>query len=104
MKLTMRDARLQAMRGNLDAQTLKKDEPVEEPAPEPVVKEVPVAAPVNVDMAPVAQAMTQQTQMMVQAMQYLKPEPGKPAPTKWIFKITGRDARGQITSFEATST
>ena len=102
MKLTMRDARLQAMRGNLSPDVVKKATPVvEATTPEPEIREVPVAAPVNVDMAPVAQAMTQQTQMMVQAMQMLKPEPGKPAPTKWEFKVTGRDVRGQITSFTA---
>lgn len=102
MKLSMRDARLQAMRGNLDAGALKKDEPAPEPPKaEPIVKEVPVAAPVTVDTAPIAQAMSQQAQMLAKVMQMLKPEPGQPAPNKWSFRVTERDARGNIVAFTA---
>jgi hypothetical protein len=101
MKLSMKDARLQVMRGNLSPDVVKKATPVAEDAPEPVVKEVPVAAPVTVDTSPIAQAMSQQSQMLAQVMQMLKPEPGKPAPTKWEFKITQRDTRGNIVSFTA---
>ena len=102
MKLTMRDARLEAMRGNLDASVLKKPEPVQEKAPEPVtkevVKEVPVAAPVTVDTGPIAQAMTDQAQLIAQVIASLKPEQ---KPGKWTFKITERDRMGNIISFTA---
>lgn len=106
MKLTMRDARLQAMRGNLDAGVLKKDEPAEVPKPEPVVqKEVPVAAPVTIDMEPVAYAVQQagqiQAQMLGQVAQMLKAEPAAKPATKWTFRITERDRMGNIISFTA---
>lgn len=90
------------MRGNLSPDAVRKPaDGVREVAPEPVVKEVQVAAPVTVDMAPIAQAMEMNTQMLAHAMSALKPEPGVPAPTKWNFRITERDARGNIVSFTA---
>ncbi len=102
MKLSVRDARLQIMRGNLDSKTLKKDDPV--PAPvaaepvAPVIKEVPVAANVTIDTTQIADAISQQASILGQAMQALQP---KDQPNKWVFKITERDRMGNIISFTA---
>lgn len=105
MKLSMKDARLEAMRGNLDARSLKKEEAPEEPKPEPVVqKEVQVAAPVTIDTTPMAQAVLQSSQMqsdvLARAMEMLKTDPVQPV-RKWTFKITERDRMGNIISFTA---
>lgn len=105
MKLTMRDARLQAMRGNLDAQALKKDAPPEVKAPEPVVqREVQIQQPaVTIDTAPMAQAVMQASQMqaevLARAMELLQPKAAKPV--KFKFSITERDRMGNITTFTA---
>jgi len=101
MKMSLRDARLQVMRGNLDPKVVKKEE-----SPEPVVEAAPVpvkesAPSVTIDTSPIAQAMTSQAMLIAQAMGALKPEPNQPAPTHWTFKITSRDARGNIVAFTA---
>ena len=104
MKLQMKDARLKVMRGEVSPDALKKpqdDVAAPAPKPEPVIREVPVVSPVTIDTAPIARAMSQQAQMMVNAMEMLKPEPGQPAPMKWNFRITERDARGNIVAFTA---
>jgi hypothetical protein len=102
MKLSVRDARLQIMRGNLDSKTLKKEEPAEDPVKvepaAPVIKEVPVPANVTIDTTQIAAAISQQALILGQAMQALQP---KDATNKWVFRITERDRAGNIVSFTA---
>lgn len=102
-RISLRDARLERMRGKFDEQLIapKPKEPDQQPS-KPAA-EVPVSTNVVVDTAPIAQAMTVQTQMLSAAMVSLGTERVVPAasPRKWNFRITERDMKGNIVAFTA---
>ena len=103
-KISLHDARIERMRGNIEDQLIQPDEPKEAPQvkPEPVKEVAP--AQVVIDMTPVANAVQQsgqlQAQMLGQMAQMLKDEPAAQI-KKWTFKITERDRMGNIITFTA---
>jgi hypothetical protein len=102
INLSMRDASLEVMRGNLDKKSIAEKQPQQAQ---------PVAPPpsVNVDMTPVADAIlaaNQSSQQMMAQVMSIVSQPAAPVitqsgPSKWLFRITERDRAGNIVSFEA---
>lgn len=109
MKMSLRDARLQVMRGNLDPKLLKKEEVAEIPAPAPVPEPKPepiapiVAGPTNVviDMDPVARSIMQVGKIQSDVLELMLQAK---AISKWNFRVTERDRMGNIISFTAEPT
>jgi hypothetical protein len=103
-KISLRDARMERMRGRLDEQ-LVTPQPKNEPPPAPeVMPATSVQAAVTVDTAPIAHAMEQQTRLIAAAMEVMsRPDDAKEpeAPKKWTFRITERDRMGNIIAFTA---
>jgi len=98
-KITLRDARLERMRGN-HKEALEGVKPNHEPQEDqPEVTAAPSQTVVTVDTAPIAHAMGQQAHMLVAAMEAMRPE--QKAAAKWNFRITERDRMGNIVSFTA---
>jgi hypothetical protein len=103
-KISLRDAQLQGMRGNLDARALHRPEHVvnvpeaEPPKPEPDNSALSAAIEkVAAAVSSVEASSAMQSEAIARA---LESKAAKPA-ARWTFRVTERDARGNILAFTA---
>ena len=110
MKMSLRDARLHGMRGNLDSRSLSAPPQQEPVIPEPT--EQPEAAPlVAMAMEKVANAMASievsgraQSAAILAALEVQKQPSAAATPVRWTFRVTKRDAKGNVEEFVAEPT